>query len=123
MRNDIRRYTSMKSNAQGHIFEQSIESCYVFGLCIKEKGEKQMRNTLADLNNILFEQMERLQDDDLKGENLETELKKTKSIVDVASTVIENASLSLEAQKFLIDMGISTKVNIPMLGISDKNEI
>ena len=82
-----------------------------------------MRNTLADLNNILFEQMERLQDDELKGENLETELKKTKSIVDVASTVIENASLSLEAQKFLIDMGISTKVNIPMLGISDKNEI
>ena len=82
-----------------------------------------MRNTLADLNNILFEQMERLQDDDLKGENLETELKKTKSIVDVASTVIEIASLSLEAQKFLIDMGISTKVNIPMLGISDKNEI
>nr|DAW67222.1 MAG TPA: hypothetical protein [Caudoviricetes sp.] len=82
-----------------------------------------MRNTLADLNNILFEQMERLQDDDLKGENLETELKKTKSIVDVASTVIENATLSLEAQKFLIDMGISTKVNIPMLGISDKNEI
>ena len=82
-----------------------------------------MRNTLADLNNILFEQMERLQDDDLKGENLETELKKTKSIVDVASTVIENATLSSEAQKFLIDMGISTKVNIPMLGISDKNEI
>ncbi|MBF1275800.1 MAG: hypothetical protein HXM95_01865 [Parvimonas micra] len=82
-----------------------------------------MRNTLADLNNILFEQMERLQDDDLKGENLETELKKTKSIVDVASTVIENATLSLEAQKFLIDMGISTKVNIPMLGISDKDEI
>ena len=82
-----------------------------------------MRNTLADLNNILFEQMERLQDDELKGENLETELKKTKSIVDVASTVIENASLSLEAQKFLIDMGISTKVNIPMLGISEKNEI
>jgi hypothetical protein len=32
-----------------------------------------MRNTLADLNNILFEQMERLQDDDLKGENLETD--------------------------------------------------
>ena len=82
-----------------------------------------MRNTLADLNNILFEQMERLQDDDLKGENLEIEIKKTKSIVDVASTVIENATLSLEAQKFLIDMGISTKVNIPMLGISDKNEI
>ena len=82
-----------------------------------------MRNTLADLNNILFEQMERLQDDDLKGENLEIEIKKTKSIVDVASTVIENATLSLEAQKFLIDMGISTKVNIPMLGISDKDEI
>ena len=51
-----------------------------------------MRNTLADLNNILFEQMERLQDDDLKGENLEIEIKKTKSIVDVASTVIENAT-------------------------------
>nr|DAU70918.1 MAG TPA: recombination protein [Caudoviricetes sp.] len=31
MRNDIRRYTSMKSNAQGHIFEQSIErACTIY---------------------------------------------------------------------------------------------
>jgi len=29
-----------------------------------------MKNTLADLHNILFEQMERLNDDDLQGDRL-----------------------------------------------------
>ena len=34
-----------------------------------------MKNTLADLNNHLFEQMERLNDDDLNNEELDKEIK------------------------------------------------
>ena len=32
-----------------------------------------IKNKLSDLNNILFEQLERLQDDGLSGENLDQE--------------------------------------------------
>ena len=38
-----------------------------------------VKNTLTDLNNYLFEQLERLNDDELTDEQLERELKATKS--------------------------------------------
>lgn len=59
-----------------------------------------MRNSLTDLNNHLFHQLERLMDDDSKGEVLEEELKRTKGVTDVASKIIGNAELVLEAAKF-----------------------
>lgn len=36
-----------------------------------------MKNTLGDLNNHLFAQLEKLGDDDLTGEELESELKRS----------------------------------------------
>ena len=56
-----------------------------------------MKNTLADLNNILFEQLERLNDDDLTDEQLEMQLKKTDSIVKVSEKIIENGELAFRA--------------------------
>ena len=38
-----------------------------------------MKNTLEDLNDYLFEQLERINDDSLSPEELERELKKTDS--------------------------------------------
>jgi hypothetical protein len=56
-----------------------------------------MKNTLADLNNILFEQLERLSDDDLTDEQLETQLKKTDQIVKVSEKIIANGELAFKA--------------------------
>lgn len=56
-----------------------------------------MKNTLADLNNILFEQLERLNDDDLTDEELEKQLKKTDCIVKVSEKIIENGELAFKA--------------------------
>jgi len=56
-----------------------------------------MKNTLGDLNNHLFEQLERLNDDELKGEELEMEITRSKAVTDVACRIIENNTLVLKA--------------------------
>ena len=62
-----------------------------------------MKNTLGDLNNHLFAQLERLSDEDLKGEKLVEEMQRAKSITSVASSIISIGSLVLEAQKLADD--------------------
>lgn len=59
-----------------------------------------MRNTLGDLNNHLFAEIERLSDEDLKGEELTEEIQRARSISSVSKNIIDNANLILQAQKF-----------------------
>lgn len=56
-----------------------------------------MKNTLSDLNNILFEQLERLSDDSLTDEELERQLKRTDQIVRVSEKIIANGDLAFRA--------------------------
>lgn len=62
-----------------------------------------MKNTLGDLNNHLFMQLERLNDEDVTVEVLQQELKRSKAIADVAGKIIDNGKLVLEAQRFMDD--------------------
>ncbi|EKN67861.1 hypothetical protein P9E76_01625 [Schinkia azotoformans] len=57
-----------------------------------------MRNTLGDLNNHLFAQLERLSDEDLTGDKLAEEINRAKAVTDVASQIIANGSLVLKAK-------------------------
>lgn len=59
-----------------------------------------MKNTLGDLNNHLFAQLERLSDEDLKGEKLDEEIKRARSVNQVASQIIKNGALVLQAEKY-----------------------
>ena len=63
------------------------------------------RNTLGDLNNHLMGQLEKLADDDLKGEELKDEIARAKSMTSVAGKVIDNARLVLDAQRQAHRMG------------------
>lgn len=45
-----------------------------------------MKNSLQDLNNYLFESLERINDDDLTDEELEKEIKRSEAVTKVAST-------------------------------------
>ena len=56
-----------------------------------------MKNTLGDLNNHLFAQLERLGDEDLSKENLEKEVQRAESITKIARVIIENSNTALKA--------------------------
>ncbi|HCC10123.1 MAG TPA: hypothetical protein DEQ39_04540 [Atlantibacter hermannii] len=60
-----------------------------------------MKNTLEDLNDHLFCQLERLSDESLAGEDLQKELLRSKAITDVACQIVSNGKLALEVQKAL----------------------
>ena len=58
------------------------------------------RNTLGDLNNHLFAQLERLGDEDLKGEKLSEEIERSKAVASIAKEIILNARVVLDAKKY-----------------------
>lgn len=79
-----------------------------------------MKNTLSDLNNYLFESIERLNDDSLSEEDLEKEIKRSEAIQKVAKTIIDNGSLALQAKKHMDEYGKGENIEVPLLGITDK---
>ena len=73
-----------------------------------------MKNTLMDLNNHLFASLERLNQEDLKGDRLKTEIERGKAIGIVASQIISNASLALKAQE-MKDKAVRGGFSIPAM--------
>ena len=63
------------------------------------------KNKLVDLNNHLFEALERINDDELQGEKLQEEMARAKTITQIGNTIINNASLALEAKKYKDEFG------------------
>ena len=79
-----------------------------------------MKNTLTDLNNYLFECIERLNDDGLDETQLEKEIRRSESIQKVANTIIANGNLALQAKKHLDEYGQGESIERPMLGVTNK---
>jgi hypothetical protein len=63
-----------------------------------------MKNTLTDLNNHLFAQMERLSEESLNSEQLAFEAERSKSLTIIARTIVDNARLVLDAQTRINDI-------------------
>lgn len=74
-----------------------------------------MRNTLGDLNNHLFAQLERLGDEDLKGEELKEELMRASTITAVAKEIISNGSLILQATKMQTETLGKSNTTLPKM--------
>ena len=81
-----------------------------------------MKASLLSLNNILYEQIERLNDDDLTGQSLDEQIKKTREIHRVASVIIDNTALMLEGVKFVHeDMLACPEPVMKAIGFDSKN--
>jgi len=66
-----------------------------------------MKNQIEDLRNHLFAQLERLGDEDLKGEKLQDEIKRSKAIAEVAQQIVSAADVEL---KFITEVKNTTSV-------------
>lgn len=67
-----------------------------------------MKNTLTDLNNILFEQLERLNDDEIMNDEAKAsrELQRARGMAQIAGQITSTASTQLEAFRFAEDYRI-----------------
>lgn len=72
-----------------------------------------MRNKLTDLNDYLFESLERLMDDSLSPEEMDKEITRSRAVTDVAETIIHSGELSLKAAKLRTEYG--KEVQLPAL--------
>jgi hypothetical protein len=75
-----------------------------------------MKNKLSDLNEHLFAQLERLGDEDLSPEEIETEVKRTGAIVATADQITANYDLQLKAAKLFAEHGAAILPHLPQIG-------
>lgn len=80
-----------------------------------------MENNLNSLNNYLFEELERLNDDETldKDDNLQKELKRAKAISGISTSIVNNAKLILDAKKYADEVGINNESDV--LRLNEKN--
>ncbi len=76
-----------------------------------------MKNKMSDLNNHLFAALERLNDEDLTPEQIETEVSRSAAMTKVADTIIESANTSIRAARMVGDYGDRLPI-VPMLGFN-----
>jgi hypothetical protein len=75
-----------------------------------------VKNKLADLNDHLFAQLERLSDENLTAEQIAQEVERTDAIVDVSEQIVRNADLQLKAVGLLAQHGDRFRAQLTMIG-------
>ena len=58
-------------------------------------------NNLSDLNDMLFNQLVRLDKDDINDDELKKEIDRSKAINEIAHTIVDNSSVVFDSHKFM----------------------
>ena len=76
-----------------------------------------MKDSLVDLNSLLFEQIERLCNPDLSEEEIRLEMQRSTAVSGLAKNIINNGDLVLRAAKFSDErMDVNNKVPKMLIG-------
>jgi hypothetical protein len=75
---------------------------------------KMTKNKLADLNDHLFAELERLGDESMSEDQLESELRRAREISKTAQAIIANGNLVLRAAEFE-DQKMNLNVDLPKM--------
>lgn len=82
-----------------------------------------MKNTLSDLNNHLFACLERLNDENISEDALRKEIKRANAVSDIASNIVANANVQLQAIKYANGQDFENHKEVPKTLIGNmKNE-
>ncbi|MBY0419383.1 MAG: hypothetical protein K2W88_15135 [Pararheinheimera sp.] len=74
-----------------------------------------MKNSLIDLNNHLFAQIERLSAEDISMDQLKLEVQRTYAINAISEKLIKNAALILEAEQLRVGLEIQDRDTTKLL--------
>lgn len=74
-----------------------------------------MKNTLGDLNNHLFAQLEKLGDEDMSEEELDKEIRRSEAIAKVSEQIIRTGELQFKAMKHMDEYGYERDKAVPKM--------
>lgn len=72
------------------------------------------QHSLSDLNDYLFEELDRLSNDNLEGDALKVEIDRANALTRIAERVIASGDLALKAIKFKDD-AMDANMRLPRL--------
>lgn len=76
-------------------------------------------NKLEDLNDLLFNELSRLDKDDIKPEELNHEIERAKAMSAVGNTIIQNANTVIKAAA-IYDQRVDNNMTLPhMIGLDE----
>lgn len=76
-------------------------------------------NRLEDLNDLLFNELSRLDKDDIKPEELNHEIERAKAMSAVGNTIIQNANTVIKAAA-IYDQRVDNNMVLPhMIGLDE----
>lgn len=81
------------------------------------------KNTLGDLNNMLFMMAEEIMDQDQSEQEFEHTMKKAKALSSVGATIVANAALIFKAAAMKLDNGNAEVPRLLTGNPNDKNYI
>ena len=64
-----------------------------------------MKNKISDLNNHLFEQLERLNDEELSPEQLNNEIRRSEAMIRVSGEILAVAGVTIRAAELVATYG------------------
>lgn len=80
------------------------------------------KNTLSDLNNHLFAQLERLGEEGLTQEDIKKEVDRSKAMNGIARNIIDNAKIALEGVQLAYNTLPANKSLPEQFSIKEVNE-